>query len=250
MNFIYDLYQKDNFTLILVVLLVILIIAFVVVYFFGKKDQKLEETKRLQKIELDTFKEEKFEPVKLEVKEEVPVIKNEEVNVTEFKPEVKENVDVIVDNEVKNENVSIIKPLFKDTEEEKSPISISELPDIKEDDSELINGLNSLESIKNEFNSIEIPEVKEIKEEKVEEKPIFKPSPQIFSSVFVDKREDDIVTNNSNNEKEVVTKVEEEKNDNSTSKLFTIIDDEDEEMELPSLNKNVDEVSGEVYTLK
>ena len=71
-----------------------------------------------------------------------------------------------------------------------------------------------------------------------------------LSSVFVDKREDDIVTNNSNNEEEVVTKVEEEKNDNSTSKLFTIIDDEDEEMELPSLNKNVDEVSGEVYTLK
>ena len=247
MNFIYDLYQKDNFTLILVVLLVILIIAFVVVYFFGKKDQKLEETKRLQKIELDTFKEEKLEPAKLEVKEEVPVIKNEEVNVTEFKPEVKENVDVIVDNEVKNENESIIKPLFKDTEEEKSPISISELPDIKEDDSELVYGLNSLESIRNEFNSIEIPEVKE---EKVEEKPIFKPSPQIFSSVFVDKREDDIVTNNSNNEKEVVTKVEEEKNDNSTSKLFTIIDDEDEEMELPSLNKSVDEVSGEVYTLK
>ena len=247
MNFIYDLYQKDNFTLILVVLLVILIIAFVVVYFFGKKDQKLEETKRLQKIELDTFKEEKFEPVKLEVKEEVPVIKNEEVNVTEFKPEVKENVDVIVDNEVKNENESIIKPLFKDTEEEKSPISINELPDIKEDDSELVNGLNSLENIRNEFNSIEIPEVKE---EKVEEKPIFKPSPQIFSSVFVDKREDDIVTNNGNNEKEVVTKVEEEKNDNSTSKLFTIIDDEDEEMKLPSLNKNVDEVSGEVYTLK
>ena len=218
-----------------------------VVYFFGKKDQKLEETKRLQKIELDTFKEEKLEPVKLEVKEEVPVIKNEEVNVTEFKPEVKENVDVIVDNEVKNENESIIKPLFKDTEEEKSPISISELPDIKEDDSELVNGLNSLESIRNEFNSIEIPEVKE---EKVEEKPIFKPSPQIFSSVFVDKREDGIVTNNGNNEEEVVTKVEEEKNDNSTSKLFTIIDDEDEEMELPSLNKSVDEVSGEVYTLK
>ena len=250
MNFIYDLYQKDNFTLILVIILVILIIAFVIVYFFGKKDQKLEETKRLQKIELDTFKEEKVEPVSLEVKEETPIIKSEEVNVTEFKPEIKENIDVIENEEPKDLEENISKPLFKDTEEEKSPISISELPDVKEDDSELVTGLSSLESIKNEFNSIEIPEVKEIKDEKVEEKPIFKPSPQIFSSVFVDKREDDIVTNNSNNEEEVVTKVEEEKNENSASKLFTIIDDEDEEMELPSLNKNVDAVSGEVYTLK
>ena len=57
-DFIYGLYQNDNFTLILVIALVVLIIAFVVVYFFGKKDQKLEETKRLQKIDLDAFKQE------------------------------------------------------------------------------------------------------------------------------------------------------------------------------------------------
>ena len=44
-DFIYGLYQNDNFTLILVIALVILIIAFVLVWFLGKKDQKLEETK-------------------------------------------------------------------------------------------------------------------------------------------------------------------------------------------------------------
>ena len=70
-DFIYGLYQNDNFTLILVIALVVLIIAFVVVYFFGKKDQKLEETKRLQKIELDAFKQEEKVPEKVEVKEEL-----------------------------------------------------------------------------------------------------------------------------------------------------------------------------------
>ena len=81
MDFIYDLYQNDNFVLYLTIALVILVILFVVVLFFGKKDQKLEETKRLQKIELDNaFKEEKELPEKIEVevknddeKEEVPV---------------------------------------------------------------------------------------------------------------------------------------------------------------------------------
>ena len=65
MDFIYDLYQNDNFVLYLTIALVILVVLFVVVLFFGKKDQKLEETKRLQKLELDTFKEEKTEPTKV-----------------------------------------------------------------------------------------------------------------------------------------------------------------------------------------
>ena len=91
MDFIYDLYQNDNFVLYLTIALVILVILFVVVLFFGKKDQKLEETKRLQKIELDNaFKEEKELPEKIEVevknddvKEEVPV--NNEKKEEEFK---------------------------------------------------------------------------------------------------------------------------------------------------------------------
>ena len=196
-DFIYGLYQNDNFTLILVIALVVLIIAFVLVYFFGKKDQKLEETKRLQKIELDAFKKveekpEKVEVTKEEVKENVPEVSNE-VTVTEFVPEEKEESEEIELPQVKEE----VKPIFKDTDEEKNPISIDELPkeevkpifDNNEEDKKLENDLNSLESIKNEFNSIDIPEVKE-------EKPIFKPSPQIFSSVFVDKKEENIVSNN------------------------------------------------------
>lgn len=249
-DFIYGLYQNDNFTLILVIALVVLIIAFVVVYFFGKKDQKLEETKRLQKIELDAFKQEENVPEKVEVKEElkkedeVKETINEDVNVTEFIPDVKEEIEEEVNIPLKKEEE--VKPLFKDHEEEEKPISINELSSNLEDE-KLENDLSSLESIKNEFNSINIPEVKEEME-----KPVFKPSPQIFSSVFVDKKEENIV---SNNEEEHVTEIKKEQKP-MDAKLFSIIDDEDEEdIELPSLKNeevtnNLDKINGEVYNLK
>lgn len=249
-DFIYGLYQNDNFTLILVIALVVLIIAFVVVYFFGKKDQKLEETKRLQKIELDAFKQEEKVPEKVEVKEElkkedeVKETINEDVNVTEFIPDVKEEIEEEVNIPLKKEEE--VKPLFKDHEEEEKPISINVLSSDLEDE-KLENDLSSLESIKNEFNSINIPEVKEEME-----KPVFKPSPQIFSSVFVDKKEENIV---SNNEEEHVTEIKKEQKP-MDAKLFSIIDDEDEEdIELPSLKNeevtnDLDKINGEVYNLK
>ena len=249
-DFIYGLYQNDNFTLILVIALVVLIIAFVVVYFFGKKDQKLEETKRLQKIELDAFKQEEKVPEKVEVKEElkkedeVKETIDEDVNVTEFIPDVKEEIEEEVNIPLKKEEE--VKPLFKDHEEEEKPISINELSSDLEDE-KLENDLSSLESIKNEFNSRNIPEVKEEME-----KPVFKPSPQIFSSVFVDKKEENIV---SNNEEEHVTEIKKEQKP-MDAKLFSIIDDEDEEdIELPSLKNeevtnDLDKINGEVYNLK
>ena len=249
-DFIYGLYQNDNFTLILVIALVVLIIAFVVVYFFGKKDQKLEETKRLQKIELDAFKQEEKVPEKVEVKEElkkedeVKETINEDVNVTEFIPDVKEEIEEEVNIPLNKEEE--VKPLFKDHEEEEKPISINELSSDLEDE-KLENDLSSLESIKNEFNSINIPEVKEEME-----KPVFKPSPQIFSSVFVDKKEENIT---SNNEEEHVTEIKKEQKP-IDAKLFSIIDDEDEEdIELPSLKNeevtnDLDKINGEVYNLK
>lgn len=249
-DFIYGLYQNDNFTLILVIALVVLIIAFVVVYFFGKKDQKLEETKRLQKIELNAFKQEENVPEKVEVKEElkkedeVKETINEDVNVTEFIPDVKDEIEEEVNIPLKKEEN--VRPLFKDHEEEEKPISINELSSNLEDE-KLENDLSSLESIKNEFNSINIPEVKE-----EIEKPVFKPSPQIFSSVFVDKKEENII---SNNEEEHVTEIKKEQKP-IDAKLFSIIDDEDEEdIELPSLKNeevtnDLDKINGEVYNLK
>lgn len=308
MDFIYELYQNDNFVLYLTIALVILIVLFVLVLIFGKRDQKLEETKRLQKIDVDAFKEEKKEDVtKVEVKEEpneseiletttkeevsatnvteevkpaksifddtqvLPIASNEEkkedskelteeINVVTFEPKnvevSKEDVPLIKD-EIKEEKS--VKPLFGDVEEEDKPIKLDE---ISFDDLAIEKDLGELENIKNEFDSIKIPDVNEVKkEEKViernESKP-FKPSPQVFSSVFV-KKEDPVVEE----VKEENTLPEKKEEVHKTS-LFSIQDDEDT-IELPPLKMqkkkeeekteevktfSFDGISGETYDIK
>ena len=303
MDFIYELYQNDNFVLYLTIALVILIVLFVLVLIFGKRDQKLEETKRLQKIDVDAFKEEKKDEVKVEVpakepeeiktekveevKEEIKPVTteepkvaksifddtqvlpiadkvenkatDEEIKVTTFEPiKVEEKQEEPVVEEANNKEVN--KPLI-DIEEESKPINIKELDEINFDDIYLEKDLGELENIKNEFDSIKIPEVKEVKEEKKEEKVIernetklFKPSPQVFSSVFVKKEEP------------VVEEVKEEIKTEEKPKvnLFSIQDDE-EEIELPPLKSteekkeetkeevkifSFDDISGETYNIK
>lgn len=259
-DFLYNLYQNDNFTLYLTIALVVLVVLFVIVLIFGKKDQKLEETKRLQKIELEGFKEENKEPEKIEVpvkedvpepsveevKEEVaPVEDNtEEVTVTTFEPEVKEDEPVV---EEKDDTIVFTKddkPLFEAVEDE-VPLNI---PDFGFD--ELESNLNSLEDIKKEFNNIELPDKVEVKEEE----PILtesKPNTEVFSSVFVNNS--DIPTNN----------------EESKVSLFSIEDDEEDTIELPTLKVekkeesvapltdheeekpfNFDDISGETYDIK
>ena len=99
MDFIYELYQNDNFVLYLTIALVILIILFVLVLIFGKRDQKLEETKRLQKIDVDAFKEEQ---PKEEVKVEVPTpeikeeVKPVEVNSEDVLPEIPDASKIVI----------------------------------------------------------------------------------------------------------------------------------------------------------
>ena len=302
-DFIYELYQNDNFVLYLTIAFVILIVLFVLVLIFGKRDQKLEETKRLQKIDVDAFKEEKKDEVNVEVpakepeeiktekveevKEEIKPVTteepkvaksifddtqvlpiadkvenkatDEEIKVTTFEPiKVEEKQEEPVVEEANNKEVN--KPLI-DIEEESKPINIKELDEINFDDIYLEKDLGELENIKNEFDSIKIPEVKEVKEEKKEEKVIernetkpFKPSPQVFSSVFVKKEEP------------VVEEVKEEIKTEEKPKvnLFSIQDDE-EEIELPPLKSteekkeetkeevkifSFDDISGETYNIK
>ena len=278
MDFIYELYQIDNFVLYLTIALVILIVLFVLVLIFGKRDQKLEETKRLQKIEMDTFKEEKgteakvevpapveekvdVEPVKSEaksifddtavmpsLKEEVsePIKDDEEIKVTTFEPKA----DEVLEKEEEVEIPEVVKKPVVDNEEENKPINIKELDEIKFDDLNLEKDLNELESIKKEFNSIEIPQVtEEVKREEPKEK-AYKAGPQVFSSVFV-KKDEPVV--DVKEEKVSEVKKEEEK---PKVNLFSIQDDE-EEIELPALKKQddtktikIDDISGETYNIK
>ena len=284
-DFIFNLYQNDNFVIYLTIALIVLIILFVIVLFFGKRDQKLEETKRLQKLELDTFKEEEnVKKVEVEEKqvdnnsqnkedvsneEVVPTLKNDNsnINVTTFEPKediksVDEKEEIVSKVETKEKEKPVIKPLI-DSDESK-PISLNELDSIKFDDKELEKELDELENIKKEFNNIKIPEldslkVKETPIENKEPKP-YKAGPQVFSSVFV---------NNDEEKEEIVpkteTKVEEKpvvKSEPSKVSLFSIEDDASD-MELPSLKDttpkkeenelktiNFDDISGETYNIK
>lgn len=279
MDFIYELYKSDNFVMILSIVLVVLVLLFVLVFIFGKKDQKLEETKRLQKLEMDTFKKEKDnDDVKLEVPvsesvvpvapvevraeptpiEEEKPIGNEDANMVVFEPEEKPSI-IPFEDEVENKIPVMSKPLFSDNEEEESPISINDLPVLNEEDKKMESGLNTLESIKNEFDKIEIPEVKDeplIKKEASEK--VFKPSPQIFSSVYVNKNEesvtkvnDEVVKTKNNNE--VRMSIPEVNEEEVSNKLFTIEDDADD-IELPTLKSDdkpiLSDNLGETYELK
>ena len=159
MNFIYELYKNESFTTYLIIALIILVVLFVVVLIYGKKDQKLEETKKLQKIDPDAFKENKKEPEKVEVakkevavapeeKVESPSVK-EEVHATEFEPE-KENTSALLDDKE---------------------------PEIKFDEEGLEKDLQEIENLKKEFSDIELPKVSE-------EKPANKNNQEVFSSVY------------------------------------------------------------------
>lgn len=278
MDFIYELYKSDNFVMILSIVLVVLVLLFVLVFIFGKKDQKLEETKRLQKLVVDTFKnEKKNDDVKLEVpisKSVVPVapvevrteptpieeekpISNEDANMVVFEPDEKPSI-IPLEDEVENKIPVMPKPLFSDNEEEESPISINDLPVLNEEDKKMQSGLNTLESIKNEFDKIEIPEVKDeplIKEETSEK--VFKPSPQIFSSVYVNKNEESVTKLDDEGVKakdndEVGMSIPEVNEEEVSNKLFTIEDDDD--IELPTLKSDdkpiLSDNLGETYELK
>lgn len=267
MDFIYELYQNDNFVLYLTIALVILIILFVLVLIFGKRDQKLEETRKLQKIEVDNaFKEEKKDPVKLESanskteSEELeipkkaksifddtqvlPISKEPETNSLESRDEKDENVEVTSfkpaeetkkDLEpLKEEKVSKPKPLI-DIEEESKPINLEQLEKNSFDDIslDLEKELSELESIKKEFNDIELPESKKeiVKEEapKEETKKENKPY-KSGPQVFSSV----FVNKEKDEEKQVVAKSDIKKDERPKVNLFTIQDDE-EEIELPSL---------------
>ena len=230
-DFIYNLYSNDNFTLYLTIALVVLIILFFIVLFFGKKDKKLQETQRLQKI-ADGFKEEKTEQ-KVEVapvKEDDTVLVKpmdepafddlREVDaqptsteaVSEKTMEVEKEQDVIA--EPSNVEVTTMMP----EEETKEDVNIPELH-FDELSASLEKELTDLENIKNEFQNITLPEIEKVEEpkeeEKVEPEVSRNPNPQVFSSVFVSPKED--VTNTAEFELPTLKKTEahEEKKEES-----------------------------------
>lgn len=201
-DFIYKLYNNDNFTLYLTIILIILVILFFIVLFFGKKDKKLQETKKLELSKVkDTFKEE-------EKKEKV------EVEGTLI-PEPTEVTEIIFNPEEKAKEEVSEKEVEINTEELEN--HFDELSNALEKD------LSDLENIKKEFDDIELPKLEEKKEEKVVEKP----SPQVFSSVFAPKKEvDDLDMELPVLKKKEEPKVEENNNDLNNNFDFNSLEGE------------------------
>ena len=273
MDFIYDLYQNDNFVLYLTIALVILVILFVVVLFFGKKDQKLEETKRLQKIELDNaFKEEKELPEKIEVKVKNDDVKKEEVPVNNEKKEEELPKKSIFDETTsiplvkeESQDVKIAEPhnvevtTFEPKIEEKPKVEEKMVSLVGEDDKPLFmpnndtddigKDLSELEKLKEEFRSMDLP--------KEESKPIFSDEDVIPSRLDrkVEEKEipsrlnnknkekkykpsavfSSVFVNNKDEQKEAEEVKPEVKEEPKKVSLFTI---EDDDLELPTLKKD------------
>ncbi len=222
-EFFNNLYNIENFTLYLIIAIVVLVVLFLLVLFLGKKDQKIEETKKLEKLALEkAFKEEKNEvKVETEVKPE-PVKKAENVDillppipktlpVTEEKKEDAELSDTIImpafepvsetkleekPVEIKEENVEVTtfdekKPVEVEEEKIIEPVVVTEekqiepvTKKIEEKVQEVVNEVE--EEIKlPELNFDEVMDIFENKEE--EKKPAFKSS-EIFSSVYAAKK--------------------------------------------------------------
>ncbi len=68
-DFVISLYSNENFPIFLGLFIILLVIAFIVVYFWGRKDQKLVETRKLEKLKAEDAFKETSEKEKVEVKE-------------------------------------------------------------------------------------------------------------------------------------------------------------------------------------
>ena len=114
-EFINGIYEIENITTYISIAIGVLFVLFFIILFLGKKDQKLEETKKLQKLDMDAFKE-NSEALKIEIKKD-----EENINSDEEKTNIEEQVQ----NKEQEENKVLEKTSAPD--EEEAEISLSNL---------------------------------------------------------------------------------------------------------------------------
>ena len=136
MEFLYKLYDKEYFGIVLFGVIAILIFLFLIILFFGKKDEKnrkLEETRRLELEAANGFKEttENIEELNIPIIEQPIYVKEEDLKTDEIldtdltldsmvvNPQLEENLATIdnVNNELKNNIINELE--FKNEVEEK-----------------------------------------------------------------------------------------------------------------------------------
>ncbi len=174
-EFIENLYEIPNFKTYIAIIIAVLVVLFIIVLLTGKKDKKLEETKRLEKINLDAFKENStamkvetptaIEPVSVESNSEtiIPIEtserslisdKLEEINnIKNSSSEVSEEVNL---PELKNNEMPDTSVLESISQITNSPI----LEPVKEQELQ-INNSEVTESFKPIETEIDLPKIKE-----------------------------------------------------------------------------------------
>lgn len=286
-EFLNQLYNYEHFGFYLILAIIILIVLFLLILFFGKKDKKereIEATKKLQKINGDFIEGENIEP---ETKEEtledtivVPTVDdmplmnsandNFEIPEPVLPDELLESVQETLEEVNGLDNFDFSEQEIKIEGEEEQPI----LDRVEERD--LVLGNTNVfanafieeepkEEIKEEisvpdFNFEEIK--KEVEETKIEK--TISRGPQIFSSVYVPEKKveeipavtESVVEEDDEEELEfelptLKSSVKKEEPLAEETKEEQITEEISDEIELPILTDyNLDELSGEVYTIK
>lgn len=185
-EFIESLYDIPNFKSYIAIAIAVLVVIFLIVLLTGKKDKKLEETKRLEKLDLDAFKE-NSEAVKLETVslsepkeedlsnnesilpekglisnklEQLNIFTNDEINIDSFQEEVK--VPALKTEEVPDssvlESISQItnSPVLEPVKEEELQINT---PIVVEP---IVESENATEPTAEPVFEVELPKIKEV----------------------------------------------------------------------------------------
>ena len=252
-EFMSKMYSYDNFGIYLICAIVILVILFFVILFFGKKDKnnrELEETKRLEKLNLDLFKEdskeEKLETKedskeeKLETKEdsEVTPITNEITEepilpIVDNSPEVPHIEDSLVPEVPTEENKDILEPINLNSnepileKEEEKPLEFNNLFSsgvLEEEISKEVNIDQPSSPVEEPTNNdnIELPEIPEFKEEEI-------------------KLDIDHILNNENLNEPLEKTTEPEKNVQVFSSVYVPLKEETEEVKSESNTEDTDD---------
>lgn len=165
-EFLNKLYSIPNFTTYLIIAIAVLVVVFLLILFLGKRDQKIEETKKLEKINVDGFKEVDEEPVKVEIPKES---EKTEILITPVPPVNNEVKEELVFPEVSNQAVET--PVIEDSKPEipmpevSFPVEETVKPVLEESEEPKIEEPS--------FTNIEIPEEPTVSE------PIFEPTVEI-----------------------------------------------------------------------
>lgn len=108
-DFLYKLYDMEDFTTVIIIAIVVLSVLFLLILMLGKKDQKLEETKKLEKLAMQGFKDESS------------------TKLGEVKP--RENIDILLPPQPKlekKEDDLTLSPTIEVKEEKTSDLVITE----------------------------------------------------------------------------------------------------------------------------